>query len=198
MSNDLFNFNFHEDLEPSDNNYPISDVQWIYINDINQGNYNNGYVNFSNVSIIGNSIEKQYLWSQAYVSIPYTVVLTSSTNNPFLISKANVNAVSVKSYSTFCDWTSIKFNGVSCNRNSYYNHLMMNERIKAYNSDKYRLYSDIMCHEWDNGASISYVPAIGERNNNTVATTLITGASPSNLERCKKQILTLQLLQIRH
>ena len=60
MSNDLFNFNFHEDLEPSDNNYPISDVQWIYINDVNQQNYNNGYVNFSNVSIIGNSIEKQY------------------------------------------------------------------------------------------------------------------------------------------
>lgn len=63
---------------------------------------------------------------------------------------SNVNALSVKSYATFIDWTSIKFNGVSCNRNSYYNHLMMNERIKMYNNDKYKLYgamNGIMDHQ---------------------------------------------------
>ena len=27
----------------------------------------------------------------------------------------------------------------------------MNERIKTYNSDKYRLYGDLMNHEWDTG-----------------------------------------------
>ncbi len=39
MSNNLFQFNFHDDQQEKENNYPISDVQWIYINDINQNNY---------------------------------------------------------------------------------------------------------------------------------------------------------------
>jgi hypothetical protein len=49
------------------------------------------------------------------------------------------------------DWVSAKFNGVSVTRNSYYNHLMMNERIKQYNTDKYNLYGDILNHSWDTG-----------------------------------------------
>jgi hypothetical protein len=62
----------------------------------------------------------------------------------FVVDDANVNALSVKSYATFIDWVSIKYNGVSCSRNFYYNHLIMNERIKTYNSDKYRLYGDLL------------------------------------------------------
>jgi hypothetical protein len=70
---------------------------------------------------------------------------------------------------------------------------MMNERIKTYNSDKYKLYGDIMCHEWDTGTGISFSNAIGERNNNTLPlTSLVTGMNPSNivneghLSRCAK------------
>jgi hypothetical protein len=68
----------------------------------------------------------------------------------------------------------------------------MNERIKTYNSDKYLLYGDILCHEWDTGAGISYSATIGERNNNTVPTNLTTGFKPANvvnqghLDRCAK------------
>ena len=111
MSNDLFNFNFHEDLEPTDNNYPISDVQWIYINDINANNYANGYINFTNVSIIGSSVDKQYLWSQAYLAIPYTITVLASAGLAISPDVANVNALSVKSYASFIDWVSVKFNG---------------------------------------------------------------------------------------
>jgi hypothetical protein len=105
---------------------------------------------------------------------------------------SNVNAVSVKSYASFIDWVSCKFNGVSTTRNSYYNHLIMNERIKTYNSDKYRLYGDIMSHEWDNGYGLSYSTTIGERNNNTVPVNLTTGLRPASvvnqghLDRCQK------------
>jgi len=69
----------------------------------------------------------------------------------------------------------------------------MNERIKTYNSDKYRLYGDILNHSWDTGSGISFSAAIGERNNNTLPlTTLQTGMNPTNivneghLARCLK------------
>jgi hypothetical protein len=192
MSNSLFEYNYHEDLEPNDNTYPISDVQWIYINDINANNYANGYINFTNVSIIGSSVEKQYAWSQGYLAIPYTVTVAASTGLPLVIDAANVNALSIKSYAIFIDWVSVKFNGVSATRNSYYNHLAMNERIKQYNADKFKLYGDIMCHEWDTGTGIQYSTTLGESNNDTVPTTLVTGFKPANipnqghLARCVK------------
>jgi hypothetical protein len=87
----------------------------------------------------------------------------------------------------------LKFNGVSVTRNSYYNHLMMNERFKQYNTDKFRLYGDIMSHEWDTPSGISFSTAIGEQNNNTLPlTSLATGINPANivneghLARCAK------------
>jgi len=179
MSNNLFQFNFQDDQQEKENSYPISDVQWIYINDINQGNYSNAYVNFTNVSVIGSNVEKQYLWSQGYLTIPYTITVLA-TNLQFTTDDANVNALSIKSYATFVDWLSIKYYGVSCSRNSYFNHLVMNERIKSYNTDKYKLYGDILCHAWDTGLGISYSSTIGERNNNTLPTNLTTGSNPAN------------------
>jgi hypothetical protein len=192
MSNNLFQFNFEHDQQQTENQYPISDAQWVYINDINQNNYSNGFINFTNVSVIGNNIEKQYLWSEGYLAIPYTITVAPANGMNFVISPANVNSLSIKSYSSFIDWVSCKFNGVSVTRNSYYNHLVMNERIKTYNTDKYRLYGDIMCHEWDTGNGIRYSATLGEINNNTVPTTLATGANPANivnqghLDRCAK------------
>ncbi len=58
MSNDFFQFNFEHDQQPTENQYVFNDCQWIYVNDINQGNYSNGFINFTNDSIIGNSVEK--------------------------------------------------------------------------------------------------------------------------------------------
>jgi hypothetical protein len=192
MSNNLFQFNFEHDQQPTENSYPISDVQWIYINDINQNNYSNGYINWTNVSVIGSDVSKQYLWSQGYLAIPYTITIVPTGMN-FVADDSNANAISIKSYASFIDWVSVKFNGVSCTRNSYYNALVMNEKIKTYNTDKYKLYGDIMAHDWDNGYGISYSSTIGERNNNTLPlTTLQTGANPANivnqghLNRCAK------------
>jgi len=192
MSNNLFQFNFEHDQQPTENSYPISDCQWVYINDINQNNYSNGFINFTNVSVIGSSVEKQYLWSQGYLAIPYTITVVP-TGMQFVADDSNVNALSIKSYASFIDWVSVKFNGVSCTRNSYYNHLVMNEKIKTYNTDKYNLYGDIMAHSWDNGYGISYSATIGERNNNTLPlTTLERGINPANivnqghLNRCAK------------
>ena len=84
MSNNLFQFNFEHDQQPTENSYPISDAQWVYINDINQQNYSNSYINFTNVSIIGSDISKQYLWNQAYLTIPYTIVITPAGGMNFV------------------------------------------------------------------------------------------------------------------
>jgi hypothetical protein len=49
-----------------------------------------------------------------------------------------------------------------------------------------------MNHEWDTGTGISYSAAIGERNNNTLGTTLATGTNPGiiinegHISRCAK------------
>ena len=76
MSNTLFQFNFQDDLQEKENSYSISDVQHIYIN--NQNNYSNVFINFTNVSVIGSSVEKQYLWSQGYLAIPYTITVAAT------------------------------------------------------------------------------------------------------------------------
>jgi len=168
MSNDLFNYHYQDDQQEKENSYPISDCQWIYVNDINSSNYANGYVNFTNVSIIGSSVEKQYAWSQAYLAIPYTVtVVPDGTILTTAVDPANANALSIKSNATLIDWVSCKFNGVSVTRNSYYNHLLMNERIKMYSADKFKLYGDILGHAWDTGNSIGYTTTAGEYNNGT-------------------------------
>ena len=173
MSNNLFQFNFEYDQQPTENSYPISDCQWVYINDINQGNYSNGFVNFTNVSVIGSSVEKQYDWSQAYIALPYTVtVIPDGTLLTIVADTVNANALSIKSNACMIDWVSCKFNGVSVTRNSYYNHLLMNENIKTYSDDKFRLYGDILGHAWDTGNSIGYISTAGEYNN---VTNLATG-----------------------
>ena len=184
MSNQLYQFNFEHDQQQTENQYPINDVQWIYVNDINSNNYSNGYVNFTNVSIIGSSVEKQYEWSQAYLAIPYTVtVVPDGTLLTVAPDPVNVNALSIKSNATLIDWCSMKFNGVSVNRGSYYNHLMMNERIKMYSNDKFDIYGDILNHVFDSGNTIGYNSLVGEYNNVTnLATGLVAqGSKPGTV-----------------
>ena len=72
---ELIDYNFEHDLDKMENSYPATDVQWIYINDLNTGNYQNNFINFSNMTVTGNSANKFFDWSQAYVNIPYTVML---------------------------------------------------------------------------------------------------------------------------
>jgi len=191
MSNNLFEFNHQIDQQEKENSYPINDCQWIYINDINQGNYSNGFCNFTNVSIIGSDVSKQYDWSQAYLAIPYTVtVVPDGTLLTTVVDPVNANALSIKSNACLVDWVSCKFNGISTTRNSYYNHLLMNENIKMYSDEKFKLYGDILGHSWDTGNSIEY------NNITNLATGLVAqGNRPGTVPnlghraRCAKPIL---------
>ena len=199
MSESLFHFNFEHDAtgesKPSD--YPISDVQYIYINDINQGNYSSGFVNFTNVSVIGSNFEKQYAWSEGYLLVPYQVdldlVQAAGGTAAFDPTFSYAGALSSKGSHHFLDWCSIKFNGVSCNRNTYYNNLITNEALKTLNADEYKLQADLLGHAWDEGRFMDLVANVGEVNNRVSKasnfTSVFNPSSQSNeghVERMKK------------
>ena len=199
MSNSLFEHDFQVDLEVNENTYCTQDIQWQYINDNNQNNYANGYINFTNLNLGGSSIDKMYSFSNAYLTIPYSIILMGDgTNIKFdLKDKANIYAASLKSSACIVDWVSAKFDGAQLTRSSYHNHLMMNEKLKTYSSDKYKIYGDIMGHSWDNGAGIIYVSTLGEVNNNINAPTTSIGTggldptqqvNTGYMERCRKTV----------
>ena len=75
-----------------------------------------------------------YSFSNAYLTIPYSIVLTTAggTNDlKFdLEDQANTYAACLKSSACIVDWISCKFDGAQLTRSSYHNHLMMNEKIK--------------------------------------------------------------------
>jgi hypothetical protein len=198
MSNSLFEHDFQVDLEPNENTYCTQDVQWQYINDNNSANYANGYINFTNLNLGGGSIDKMYSFSNAYLTIPYSIILSGDgTTFKFKVKDpANSFAACLKGNHTIVDWVSCKFDGTQLSRSSYHNHLMVNEKIKTYNSDKYKIYGDIMGHSWDNGYGIN-LTARGEVNNNInpiVPGTppIFTGLTPSSqintghYQRCMK------------
>ena len=154
MSKSLFEHDFQKDLEENENTYCTQDIQWQYINDNNQGNYSNGYINFTNLNLSSGSIDKMYSFSNAYITVPYTIALYGDGNVngfKFTVDAANAYAACLKSSACIIDWVSAKFDGAQLTRSSYHNHLMMNEKIKTYNADKYKLYGDVMGHAWDNG-----------------------------------------------
>ena len=197
MSNSLFEHDFQVDLEPNENTYCTQDIQWQYINDNNQNNYSNGYINWTNLNLGTGAVDKMYSFSNAYITIPYSIVLYGdSTIFKFKAGDpANANAACLKSSACIVDWVSAKFDGAQLTRSSYHNHLMMNEKIKTYNTDKFKIYGDILGHAWDNGHSIDYLQTgVGEINNNILNLTNINifGLDPSNmtntahLQRCMK------------
>jgi len=188
MSNSLYEHDFQVDLEPNENTYCTQDIQWQYINDNNQNNYANGYINFTNLNLGGSSIDKMYSFSNAYITIPYSIVLTTTggANDLKFDVKDQVNtfAACLKGNHCIVDWVSCKFDGAQLTRSSYHNHLMMNEKIKTYNTDKYKIYGDIMGHAWDNGLGINYAPnGLGEVNNNILTTVNIgsAGLNPTQM-----------------
>jgi hypothetical protein len=196
---ELIDFNFEHDQDKMSNSYPASDVQYIYINDLNSGNYQNNFINFSNMTVIGNSAEKYFDWSQAYVNIPYTVFLDATdcyfgkasvigTNNaspalavqPTIASiPENAYAVGVKGYHHFIDTTYIKYNGVNVNRNTSYVNFMINENLKKMADEEYRLVGDLLCHSYDGDNSLLMNPV---NNVNGVGTSQYDATKSNGLE----------------
>lgn len=173
MSDDMIEHNFNFDLENDHHvNYPYTDLQWIYINDINQNNYPTGFINFTNTSMVGNAVNKFFDWGEAYVSIPYSITADLTKDDAtddyaFDTASGNSfkNALALKGLQHVVDWVSLKFNGVAVNRNSYYTNFYINEQIKKFSNDEHQVVGDLLCHAWDEGRSINWSSGVGEYNN---------------------------------
>jgi len=158
---DAIKHNFDHDLDSMENDYATNDIQYIYAN---------GWVNFTNLQMVGSSPDKFFDWSQAYVVIPYTIILT--TGNCTLAVAAGGAAAAENSMSVACkgnhhliNLALIKYNGVSVNRGSYYVNFYENEKLKMMNDSEYKLYGDMMNLSWDNADSYGFNSAILETNN---------------------------------
>ena len=75
---DAVEYNYRVDLEEMEHIYPATDVQYLVLNDMNNNNYANNYINFSNVSLVGQNTEKYLDFSQGYLQIPFTYTATLS------------------------------------------------------------------------------------------------------------------------
>ena len=184
MSNeDLVNFNFQNDIEKEETNYTATDLQSIYLNDLNQGNYGNGWINFSNLNLIGASPDKHFDWSNAYCLISHGAVVTlkdtgadpagssfgsSATNQnvtTYTFSSENAFALGFKGSQHIVDLPQIKFSGAPVNRNSNYNNFMMVENLKKKTTDQYKILGELMNLQFDNEDSYKIDATLGDINN---------------------------------
>jgi hypothetical protein len=175
MSNeDLVNHNFSKDELEQVNEYTASDVQWSYVNDSNNGNYSNGWVNFSGLSAIGGNSDTLFDFSQAYVQIFHGVVMQcdgnasfGSSNNTFLHNPTNAFAIDLNGSHHIIDLAQLKFGGANVTKNSNYLNLMINENLKKKDDNQSRLLYDIMNHAWDSADSYRLSTTLGDVNNQT-------------------------------
>jgi len=181
MSNTDFQENsFQEDLRIDSTDFPAYDQQWSYINDSNNGVYSNGWVTFSNASLIGMTSDKFYDLKNSYLQIPYYAVATltgtgacsfGSSNaagtNTYAHVAENCFVVSPKSdHQHIIDLVSAKLNGVNLNRQSQYTNLMMTENLKKQTVDHERIYHEGCSIDSADGYKIN--AAVLETNNDTI------------------------------
>lgn len=174
----LVEFEFDYDNEDYDNaeSYVASDVQWIYINDSNNKTYSNGYINWTNLNIIGSSLDRFFGWADGYVTIPYDLSINlvqtgtpSVDNRTFYTTKNLSKCIAPKGWQHLVDWASIKFNGVQVTRSAEYTNFFMTQEMKKMNDNQYRLWSSILHHAWDTGDTMNLDASFGEVNNVTLS-----------------------------
>lgn len=194
MSDDLFEFNYMKDMKPENTtSYYTNDYQYIYVNDINNGNYSTGFVNFNNVSIVGSTVSKHFDWSQGYLQLPASTCLelTSDGTNGYAFDPtvSYKHALALKPYIHLIDQATVKFNGVPVNRQTNYLNFYMNETLKTMNTDEYKTIGDLINLSWDTPNTSAVSADYGEYNNNVVAdNTDLTKPLPNTgfLERLKR------------
>lgn len=205
MSNDLVEFNLGVDSSELSNTYPATDIQWIYIDDNdNSAKYAGQFIKWTNANLSGNTAEKLFDWSQAYIAIPIEAKV-SATGCKFGIKDASGNVVATdentcamapKPFQHFIDLYQGKYNNANINRSSTHQNFIMNEKFKSMDDDEYRLYGDILNNYLDSTESYEYSDTIGEINNNLKAGGItsghLNGINQGHYARIKKNNMDLR------
>ena len=182
-------YNYEYDEKEPENIFVASDVQHVYINDLNQSDYSNGWINWSNLNLIGASSNRYFDWSQGYAVIPHGCVLNvdnvagQTASNPsfgtvirtttagvatttgYQHLVENALAIAPKGNHNLIDLVQAKFGGASINRNSNYNNFFINEKVKKFSYDQKVLLGDIIGYEIDSAESYVLSDVVGETNN---------------------------------
>jgi hypothetical protein len=178
MQNSLIDFN--NDYEKDGVSYTATNSNHVMLTDTNTSTYNNGWINFSAQSIAGSENSMMFDFAQGYVEIPWLLTLTlKDTESSFgtyvdtvgakaahyLHSPENTFAAGSKGSHNITDVLQIEFGGASVNRNSNYNNLVINQKLKMWSNEQQTLLGDIMNTAVDSAESYKVNALLGETNN---------------------------------
>jgi hypothetical protein len=177
MQNSLIDFN--NDYEKDAVSYTATNTNHVMLTDTNNSTYNNGWINFSAQSIAGSENSMMFDFAQGYVEIPWLLTLTLKDGESsfgtrvdtvgakaahYRHSPENTFAAGSKGSHHITDVLQIEFGGASVNRNSNYNNLVINQKLKMWSNEQQTLLGDIMNTAVDSAESYKVDAKIGETN----------------------------------
>lgn len=182
--NILEKFNSENDSVNYENEFVAADRNFVYINDINNNNYQSGFINFNSQNVIGHDAKRVLAMNNGFMVLPFGCVVscwnvnagndigtfggaTGSTVNSFTLQSNFTNAVSLKMQHHIFNQISNKFGNQVINQPIDYYNVYANERIKRLDEDKYQLYGDLCNLEFDSSKSYGWQTVRGEYNNFT-------------------------------
>lgn len=162
-------YSFEKDLQEVSNVYPSSDVRYVVINDTNKQVYNQHWINFNNLSLVGSSPDSFLNFAEGRLDIPLeaTVTLAGGTFPANISIKRFGRALMPKAYHHFVDVCNLTFSGISVSRgngNSHMN-LLINENLKNMTAEEILLYGDLMNCYKNSSHTYEYSAVYGESNN---------------------------------
>ena len=169
MSNQAVQYEYQEDMQTMENDYPCNSINWEYKNDVNNGNYAAGQINFGTINFTGTEAGVQFSPHKGFITVPYTVTLDAInctfTSDDTTVVADNKYALGSKGYHHFIDKTSLKVGGTQITENNDFQNLVSNEHLKNMNQDEKLLMGSILNYELDSTDSFSFLASVGEVNN---------------------------------
>lgn len=202
----LQSYLFKSQTEEQKNDYIVNDVNWVQINDSNLFSYSTGWVNFNNVSLQGNSVNRLLELSNAYMTIPFGCIVKLSTDTAgqkvsfgaidgsgnSVFDTGNLFAIAPKAYHQIFNIISNKFGGKIVGQGLEYTNFYLNEKMKNMTADQYRVLGEMMNVDFDSSDSYTLDPSnLVEYNNNTLTRTTYGNTSSNyvnnaQIRRCKR------------
>jgi len=162
-------FTYNSSMLENADEYLFKDKNYIYINDLNNGNYPNQQVTFELTSLANNAYPTDF--SQCHIDIPIQMQLNATGGTGLVDNVENVWAMSLKngSYHLINDM-SISYNDNVVNNPCDMANLDIHYRLLSMSADDRQQFADTVNFSLDEASSIRYQNAasssgVGECNN---------------------------------
>lgn len=153
-------FTYNSSMLENADEYLFKDKNYIYINDLNNGNYPNQQVTFELTSLANNAYPTDF--SQSHIDIPIQMQLNTTGGTGLVNGIENVWAMSLKngSYHLINDM-SISYNDNVVNNPCDMANLDIHYRLLSMSSDDRQQFADTVNFSLDEASSIRYVDTAG-------------------------------------